>query len=196
MKYSWVILTLLCLAATGSIASAAKKHKDKKCTVEEIEVKNFGKINDHLYRGGQPDEDEYEQLAALGMKTVIDLRDDAKDRAHLWAQKAGMRYINLPIVPKHQPTIEESMRFLSLVNDQANWPVFVHCAGGRHRTGVMIAVYRMEMNNWDVKMAYDEMKDFKFYSSGGYGEMKEYVYDYYRKLTERRSLATPTRADQ
>ncbi|MCI0337917.1 MAG: hypothetical protein L0226_10090, partial [Acidobacteria bacterium] len=67
-----------------------------------------------------------------------------------------------------------------------NWPVFVHCAGGRHRTGVLIAIYRMEVYGWDARKAYDEMKDYKFYSSFGHGEMKDYVFDYYRGLLVRR----------
>jgi protein tyrosine/serine phosphatase len=98
-----------------------------------------------------------------------------------------MNYINLRLDDKRPPTMEESNLFLSLVNDQSNWPVFVHCRGGKHRTGVLIAVYRMEMDGWNVKQAYDEMKNFKFYSRFGHDEMKDYVFDYYRKLFVRRA---------
>ena len=39
--------------------------------------------------------------------------------------------------------MEEIAAFLNIVNDPASQPVYVHCVGGRHRTGVMTAVYRM-----------------------------------------------------
>ena len=41
------------------------------------------------------------------------------------------------------PTPDQIVEFLRIVNDPANQPVFVHCWGGRHRTGVMTAIYRM-----------------------------------------------------
>lgn len=184
----------LFLAATVHASSEDGKHKERDKSSEEVEVKNFGNVNDHIYRGGQPEEDEYKKLAATGIKTVIDLRDDAKGKARKLTERAGMRYINLGLDDKTPPTLEESNRFLSLVNDQANWPVFVHCAGGRHRTGVLIAVYRMEVDGWNARQAYDEMKDFKFYSSWGHGDMKDYVFDYYRKMSETRwqNVTVPT----
>src|SRR5574341_1472527 len=142
------------LISPVSAASDRNKEREKRGEVEESDVKNFGKVNDHIYRGGQPEDDEYRELAAMGIKTVIDLREDAEKYARRLTEGAGMRYVNLRLNAKRPPTAEESERFLALVNDQNNWPVFVHCAGGRHRTGVLIAVYRMEMDGWDAKRAY------------------------------------------
>lgn len=185
--FAAICLSLI-LSPAGLAGSQGKDNKDNKDkqAVEDCDVTNFGKINDHLYRGGQPEGEEYGKLAALGIKTVIDLREDAKVIAHLLTEKAGMRYVNIPLNAKRPPTLEESGKFLSIVNDQTNWPVFVHCAGGRHRTGVLIAIYRMEMNGWNASEAFKEMKNFKFYSRFGHGEMKDYVYEYYRKIGERR----------
>jgi len=182
-------LMLLFVAAQASPAysPAGDKNKDKGRSSEGVTVKNFGRVNDHLFRGGQPEEDEYKQLAAKGIKTVVDLRNDALGNARSWAENAGMKYINLRMDARVPPTSEESKQFLDIVNDQANWPVYVHCAGGRHRTGVLVAVYRMEVDGWDVEKAYGEMKDFKFYSSWGHGGMKEYVFDYYGKMAELRA---------
>jgi protein tyrosine/serine phosphatase len=176
---------------SAAAASGGKKDKDKREAVEEVEVKNFGRVNNHIYRGGQPEGDEYERLAAVGIKTVIDLREDAERYARRATERAGMRYINLRLNSKRPPTTEESNLFLGLVNDPGNWPVFVHCAGGRHRTGVLIAVYRMEIDGWNVERAYREMKDFKFYSSWGHGDMKDYVFDYYRRMNDRSARLTP-----
>jgi hypothetical protein len=54
----------------------------------------------------------------------------------------------------------------------------VHCAGGRHRTGVMGAVYRFNHYNWNYDQAYAEMKKYDFYTRWGHGDMKKFVQDY------------------
>jgi tyrosine-protein phosphatase SIW14 len=74
------------------------------------------------------------------------------------------------------------------VNAKENQPVFVHCAGGRHRTGAMTAVYRMTMQGWDIERAYSEMKDYDFYTRWGHKAMKQYVFDYFRGLQLRREI--------
>lgn len=156
-------------------------------------MENFGKVNDHYYRGAQPEEGQYEQLKALGVKTVIDLRDDPKDYAKAKAELAGLRYINLPMSDKRYPEGESVSKFLQYANDANNWPVFVHCAGGRHRTGAMTAVYRMTVEGWQIERAYDEMKDYDFYTRWGHKAMKTFVYDYAKELVARR--ARPTTAE-
>ena len=130
---------------------------------------------------------EYKELVAMGIKTIIDLREDPENYARRSAEQAGLQYINIRLNAKRPPTEAESGQFLSAVNEQANWPVFVHCAGGKHRTGVLIAVYRMEMDGWSARRAYEEMKDYKFYSSSGHGDMKEYVFDYYNRMMAKRA---------
>jgi protein tyrosine/serine phosphatase len=162
------------------------------------EVKNFGKVNDHIYRGAQPDGDEYGKLAAIGIKTIIDLREHPERDARRLAEYAGLHYINIGLNDRRRPTESESNRFLQVVNDENNWPVYVHCAGGRHRTGVLLAVYRMEVDGWDARRAYEEMKDYKFYSRFGHGDLKDYVFEYYDKMKARRGalLAPELKAKQ
>jgi protein tyrosine/serine phosphatase len=54
----------------------------------------------------------------------------------------------------------------------------VHCAGGRHRTGVAGAVYRFNHYNWTYDQVYAEMKKYDFYTRFGHGDMKKFVQDY------------------
>ena len=187
--------TLICLITLT--AGAIPDHKRTGGDRVGVDIENFGKVNDHFYRGAQPKGRNYEQLAALGIKTVVDLRDDARDEARSATERAGMRYINLPMKEKSYPQADTAARFLQIVNDEANWPVFVHCAGGRHRTGVMTAVYRMAVDGWGVDQAYQEMKRFDFSTSWGHGCYKDYVFDYYRDLraqAQRRRIES-TRSD-
>ncbi|MEO6724226.1 MAG: tyrosine-protein phosphatase [Blastocatellia bacterium] len=175
----------LTIALACSLALAASAVPDNKQPLSDgatIDVDNFGKVNDHLYRGSQPDSRNYGQLAALGVKTILDLREDAKDGARAEAERAGLRYINLPLKDKQYPQADAASRFLEVVNNSANWPVYMHCAGGRHRTGAMGAVYRMTVDGWDIKQAYQEMKQYDFYTSRGHECFKDYVYNFYRDL--------------
>ncbi len=191
------IVLFLCVVATALTAAvlADKKPEKRSAEAHECDVENFGKVTDFYYRGAQPEPEEYEQLAAIGVRTIIDLRDDPKEYAKEKAELAGMRYLNLPMSDKRYPAATAADRFLDVVNDRANWPVFVHCAGGRHRTGAMTAVFRMTNQGWDIEQAYDEMKDYDFYTRWGHKPIKQYVYDYYRELTRRRytQSAGPTR---
>lgn len=175
----------LALAASAVPASAVPDDKRSAPGGVTVDAGNFGKVNDHLYRGSQPDSRNYGQLAALGVKTILDLREDAKDGARAEAERAGLRYINLPLKDKQYPQADAASRFLKIVNDPANWPVYMHCAGGRHRTGAMGAVYRMSVDGWDIDQAYQEMKQYDFYTSRGHECFKDYVYNYYRNLQAR-----------
>lgn len=185
----WLLLLVSAVVFSLSMASSANgKRNSDKPTINgvDVEVENFGKVTDFYYRGAQPERDQYSQLTAIGVKTVIDLRNDPKDYAKSLAEQAGLRYINFPMSDKDYPSADAAEKFLSLVNNQENWPVYVHCAGGRHRTGAMTAVFRMTMQNWDISRAYEEMKDYDFYTRWGHKAMKEYVYDYYRDLRTKR----------
>ncbi|HEX6283305.1 MAG TPA: tyrosine-protein phosphatase, partial [Pyrinomonadaceae bacterium] len=63
----------------------------------EIRIKNFGQMDDRFYRGGQPKEEDYKRLAAIGIKTIIDLRNDPKEYEKREAEALGLRYINIPM---------------------------------------------------------------------------------------------------
>jgi protein tyrosine/serine phosphatase len=89
------------------------------------------------------------------------------------------------MTPKQYPQPDAAQRFLEIVNDPSIWPVYVHCAGGRHRTGAMIAAYRISVDGWDIDRTYQEMKDYGFYTRLGYGCYREYVNDYYRNWQTR-----------
>ena len=169
--------TLVC--SIPLMARSISDHKQTAGGRVDVDIDNFGKVNDNFYRGAQPKGRDYRQLAALGIKTIVDLREDAKDHARADAEGAGLRYINLPMRDKSYPQADTAARFLQIINDQANWPVFVHCAGGRHRTGAMTAVYRMSVEGWDIDRAYREMKQYDFSTSLGHGCYKDYVYNYY-----------------
>jgi protein tyrosine/serine phosphatase len=155
----------------------------------DIKIKNFGQMDDRFYRGAQPKEEDYKQLAAIGIKTIVDLTDNPKDYEKRDAEAAGMRYVNLPMSDKDYPPAATIDQFLKLVDDPSTGKFYVHCAGGRHRTGVMGAVYRFNHYNWNYDQVYAEMKKYDFYTRFGHGEMKKFVEDYAASFHNRTASA-------
>jgi tyrosine-protein phosphatase SIW14 len=147
--------------------------------VSNIRIGNFGQVNANYYRGAQPEDGDYAALAALGIRTVIGLQPD-RDNANeaQLVEAAGMTFHRIPMETRVAPTLEQIAEFMTLVIDPAHQPVYVHCSGGKHRTGVMTAVYRMEYDGWTADQAYQEMKRYKFGSSTWHPEFKDFVYHY------------------
>jgi protein tyrosine/serine phosphatase len=147
-----------------------------------IGLENFGIVDGHIYRGGQPGKGDYQALAGLGVTTIIDLRLDAKSDARRNAEDAGLRYVNIAIDDHGQPTDSDVTAFLKALDECPAGKVYVHCAGGRHRTGSMIAVYRMVRDGWTLARAYDEMLAYDFYTRMGHAGFKTFVDNYWLRM--------------
>jgi protein tyrosine/serine phosphatase len=147
-----------------------------------VKIGNFGQIDEHYYRGAQPLPDDYVSLKALGVNTVVDLRNDPTDYEKIDAEKAGMKYVNIPMSGWKSPKDADIQQFLSLLNSPDTGTVYVHCKAGIHRTGITAAIYRMEKYGWDYDKAYQEMKNYNFTTGLVHGALKSYVKDYSRKV--------------
>jgi len=144
-----------------------------------IRIDNFGRVDAAYYRGAQPKGTDYADLAALGVKVLINLTsDDADSSEKAMVERAGMHYFQIPMTTHQTPTPAQLDEFMKIVTEPANQPVFVHCVGGRHRTGVMTAVYRIVHDGWDPGQAFAEMKQYKFGADYLHPEFKRFIYDY------------------
>lgn len=160
---------LLLLLSSGAIAQGTPR----------ITIDNFARVDANYYRGAQPIGHDYTDLRALGVRTVVDLTDDdgrADERSMVAAQ--GMTYVHIPMTTHTAPTAADLHQFLTVVNDPQRQPVYVHCVGGSHRTGVMTAIYRMTNDHWTPDRAFAEMKTFKFGPDFLHAEFKNFVLAY------------------
>src|SRR5881396_2030477 len=188
-NFALMVLASLLLAASASAQTKISTDLAK------IRIKNFGRTDLHYYRGAQPNKRDYTDLAGFGIKTVIDLTRDGRTDEPGLVQRAGMKFYRIPLTTSDRPSDAAVAQFLKLVNDPANWPVYVHCQGGRHRTGIMTAVYRITQDGWTPDRAYDEMRQYKF--EGGFishTALKNFVYDYYGHLGQTRAVRTAERS--
>jgi protein tyrosine/serine phosphatase len=185
-KYPTIGFAVAALILAMSAVSFAQTQESN---FANVKVKNFGQMDERFYRGAQPKEKDYKELAALGITTVIDLRDDSESYEKVEVEALGMRYINIPMSDKEYPKLDQINQFLTLVDDPSTGKFFVHCAGGRHRTGVMGAAYRFTHNRWNFDQVYAEMKDYDFYTRFGHGKMKDFVQDYWQQMVAKGTTA-------
>ena len=184
------------LALTLSLGPAGAQYAfagpEKAAAVSSVHIDNFGRVDATYYRGAQPQGRDYADLAALGIKTVINLTsDDALAEEKGMVEQAGMKYLAIPMTTHVVPTAAQLADFFKVVNDPASQPVYVHCVGGRHRTGVMTAAYRITHDGWTSDQAFKEMKQFKFGADFLHAEFKQFVYGYPTALRAAAAAAGP-----
>jgi len=117
-------------------------------------VQNFGFISADVWRGAMPTADGMKSLAGLGVRTVIDLREDDESTD----VPLGVRYIRLPVSMWHADLVDTDA-VLAAINASPK-PVFIHCLEGRDRTGLAIAAYRLTQG-MSADDAMEEMLNFR-----------------------------------
>ena len=163
---------IFCLTTSLTLASAWANSQGEN-------LPNFQKVDDHVYRGAQPTDSGFKDLAQLGIKTVVDLRDIG-EHSQADEQKIvtdlGMRYVNIPMHGMSSPKDDQVAAVEALFNETAGGPVFVHCKRGADRTGMVIAVYRISHDQWENKKALSEAKSrgMSFFARS----LQHYVMDY------------------
>ena len=185
-KVSPVIITLLALIFSISTAAFAKSKNSK---FPNIKIKNFGQMDDRFFRGSRPEDGDYQALAALGVKTIIDLTDNSMEYEKPAVEAAGLRYVNIPMIDKSYPSMDQINEFLKVVDDPQTGKFFVHCAGGRHRTGVVGAVYRFRHDNWNLEQALAEMDQYEFGSGYGHSKQRDFVKEYWDQFQAKQTAA-------
>jgi protein tyrosine phosphatase (PTP) superfamily phosphohydrolase (DUF442 family) len=158
-----IVLLVGCASRPGSAPSRAGARPCDDCIHG---VANFAKVTEKLWRGTQPDRNDpevFRRLSDAGVKTVINLRHDHDDFPLL--RDSNLQYVWIPMRAWY-PETEDLVLFLSALRrlsaDPRHWPVYVHCAEGRDRTGYAIAAYRIIEEGWEAHDAIHEMFDFRY----------------------------------
>ena len=123
-----------------------------------------------LYRCGQPDKTDFERLCNVyGVKTVVNLRreDEQEDcdkglsfsEEVAEAKRLGVKLIHMPMVGDDPVDPNVIRQWLEIMRNKGNWPVAVHCKQGVDRTGLLVAVYRTEIQGWPGEKALAEAVD-------------------------------------
>jgi protein tyrosine/serine phosphatase len=120
-------------------------------------IQRFERVNENVYRGGQPSIDGFKALAKAGFKTIVDLRSSADEagKEKQTVEALGMQFVSIPMKMR-APADEQIAKVISLFTSATKGPVFVHCHGGRDRTGTAVACYRISHDGWSNDAALRE----------------------------------------
>lgn len=154
LPLSILLCTQIVFCPLGSLAS------DTDGAADSIPIRNFDEVTPTLWRGAQPDEDGLRWLAAHDVKTVVDLRKVCTDHEREVAKDLGLRYVRIPLW-FGAPDNNSVESFLALAQTSKE-PMFIHCAQGQDRTGMLVGVYRMVVQKWPFASVYQEMRKFGF----------------------------------
>ena len=169
------LLTIIAILAFSMISSA----QTSPSAVAGINIKNFGQMDHVLYRGGQPSETDYKALASIGIKTIVDLRNDKETFARVCRRSSGPEILQYPEWMAFRLRARQTLaKFLKIVNDPASGKVYMHCKAGIHRTGAMGAVYRIADDGWDYDKTFAEMKNYQFSAGLFHGGLQKFVKRY------------------
>jgi tyrosine-protein phosphatase SIW14 len=122
---------------------------------------NFYAVDEGLvYRGSRPTHEGVEELAGMSIHTILDLEDNTKvvEEESDLARALGMKEVAAPLPSRTQPDVESVQLALDTLADSTNMPIFIHCAKGRDRTGMIVALHRIFNEGWDAHDAMDEME--------------------------------------
>lgn len=151
------------------------------CIYWRYHLKRFQTIEEGVfYRVAQPTEIGMRHLVKNhGIKTVVSLQlfdfrlhggwldpgaPDGRKEAE-FTESLGAHHVQWPMgTEKSWPWVTpwQYEEFFRLVDDPANHPIIVHCMGGRHRTGTLSALYRLEYDGWTPADTLKEMYSFNF----------------------------------
>ena len=145
-----------------------------------VPVRNLGKVTDAVWRGALPGREGYEALArVLGVRRVFSLTDRVAKGEKQRALAAGMRdWQHIPFSDREPPAPALVLDWLNYMRTAtAQDPVYTHCMGGRHRTGVLIGVLRVTDQGWTKQQAYAEMRRYGWYSALGHQPLLDWFFN-------------------
>jgi protein tyrosine/serine phosphatase len=152
---------------------------DVNSTDEELSkapMENFHKVRAGLYRGGHPSTAGVAFLKKIGIKTIVDLEIGDFIEATPWAisgelSDAKAQNIKVLRYPMSAFELAASSDFdhkidtiMSKLDDTSLMPIYVHCAHGQDRTGLVIGLERVIDEGWTPKAAHAEMLKLGFHT--------------------------------
>ena len=153
-----VIAFIVVAVIAAGCASAPAENPPVSALGHVETLDNLYRVSEDLYRAEQPGELAFEQLAAAGIKSVLNLR-----RHHSDEEKVAKTDLFLCELPVNAGDLTESqLRSALLLINAMPKPVLVHCWHGSDRTGAVVAAYRVVMENWGIEDAISELERKEF----------------------------------
>jgi hypothetical protein len=125
-------------------------------------IPNLAQVEIGVWRGGQPNAEGWQYLATLGVKRDIKLNPVSEGSDNL-AVSNGMQVVYLPISTLEQTIGKPNSNKLYSAVMAITSGTYIHCKHGQDRTGLIVGAYRVRVEHWTKKTAYEEMQANKFH---------------------------------
>jgi len=123
-------------------------------------IYNWRRLDQRITTSGQPTEPQLAELAALGVRHVVNLALHTHEKAlpdeAASVSRLGMTYTHIP-VDFTNPSNEDFERFCAVMERFENEPVHVHCIAN-YRVSAFMYRYRRDVLHVDEREARQEME--------------------------------------
>jgi len=167
LPIAFFVLTLMTLSVAPATAQSARQHVEG--------VKNFGQVTEKFFRGGAVTSAGVDNLASLGVRTFIDLRDKPSPGEPEACKRNFIKYYKFSMDGSVTPDDRAVNEIISIIKN-AKQPVYVHCSAGKHRTGMIAAIFRTRVQGWSKEQAWAEQQSYGFGLAEEHKALYTYVY--------------------
>jgi len=132
-----------------------------------------------IYRSAQPSKDRLSLLKPkYKIESIINLRDDLMQEEFIECANARIELLNYPMSDSKAPEVAQVDEILRvLLTTSKLVPVLVCCKGGRHRTGLIIACYRVRFQMWSRKDAWKEAALYGYFNFPNHKPIEDFFFN-------------------
>lgn len=135
---------------------------------------NLYRMTPDLYRSALPAAQDWPQLQALGVTTVINFYQHGDDQ---WLVDPRVQQVHLPLRTDRIDDTDVIEVLRSIRQAQSRGTVLIHCKHGQNRTGLIAALYRVIYQDWSKEQALAEMRGGGFGGEDRMGDAERYLSD-------------------
>lgn len=161
------VLAFVMIAIWAGGAEAKPGHGKGKAKTVTHGIPNLQTTNSKILRGGRPELPEgIQYLDSAGVSLIINLDNEeefVREELAEVAKHSAMTEFESPMSFLDAPTDQEIDALLAKLQSNVKGKIFLHCKHGEDRTGLVIGLYRVEVEGWAPQDAYREMLDLGFH---------------------------------
>jgi protein-tyrosine phosphatase len=137
-------------------------------------------VSDTIYRGALPNAAGYRALVdVLDVRRVCSIIEHEVREDKERALNAGVgAWHHIPFSDTAKPSADRVREWFDYVrSSEQGGTVFTHCRGGRHRTGMLVAAYRVADCGWTKEQAFNEMMTYGWYAARGHQPLLDWFFN-------------------
>jgi len=165
------VLALSLSLGSALAASPFSRPGEWATPVSDAGIENLYRVETNLFRSAVPTSAGFQKLAQMGVKTVLDLRGGDGDKE---AAGASLKLFHVPMSAWGLRN-DRVLQALRIVADPQNRPLLIHCQHGADRTGAIVALYRVVVQDWSKERAIREMNEGGYHHNSFFRNLDQYV---------------------